>query len=75
MDDPFIPQRGRRTLQLIHGAHKSDKTPLIIERNAKIERTQSYQHPKVVTSNAYFLPLGHQKVADENGDVWKTTPY
>lgn len=76
MDDPFIPQRGRRTLKFIH-SNKSKAglgTASLAEKLAKNARQQEqlngihHQHPRTLASNGYFMPLGHTRATDIDGN-------
>lgn len=75
-DDPFIPQRGRRTLKFIHsnkGKAGAPGTSSLAEKLAKNARQQEqlngilHQHPRTLASNGYFLPVGHARANDIDG--------
>lgn len=78
MDDPFIPQRGRRALKLIHSkGQPATKTAANKSWNSKNDVVKGQ---RMVANNAFFLPLGHPKegrdvVGGDGGEVWKRQPF
>lgn len=68
MDDPFIPQRGRRGMQIVHSGDQNKPMINLMEKLTKNGRptermnTIGHQHQRTLASNGYFLPMGHTKI-------------
>lgn len=75
MDDPFIPQRGRRAMQFVHSSGSRPK-PLgsLVEQLARNARQQEllngilHQHPRTLASNGYFMPVSHARADNAPAD-------
>lgn len=75
MDDPFIPQRGRRAMQFMHGGiHTHPNMVNMVERLAHNARQREqltalgHQQQRALASGGYFLPMGRgARASGENG--------
>lgn len=82
MDDPFIPQRGRRTLKMIQNKrqvatpHKSDNSEFVSSTNGMDNGIKTL---RTMDNNGYFLPLRHpldsHKALVYGTNEWKRTLY